>query len=383
MGPRPHARPRGLPEPLAIDKLVRANLGKGVVEVEIETDSGLRYRVRRGNDDAPIVINGADEPVEIDIGRGTIFSAEVYSQSQIEEIANDPFFQLKLIDKFIADDIKEIDGKVESCVRELGVNGGEILKMRGEVAELQEKVLLLPEVTERLKTYKIEEGDEEGNVLQNAGEEKALRDRERRALERLQRLLSDRAERLREVVSDLPETVDELLDKAIQDGPNGEVFRQIRDLVGSGAREVHERVGDAVRRAQETGAKLQERSREVSALHLKQEKAYQDLLELRDKEKDLATARDKLLRRQSEFQEEQKRLEKHGEAPPRRRRRRPVRAPRASRLMRQPRRAGATPTRAAGPARRPPGGPPSHTAARSPSGARRPWPGADGCLRWG
>ena len=296
-----------------IDKLIRANLGKGVVEVEIETDSGLRYRVRRGNDDAAIVMNSAGEPVEIDIGRGTIFSAEVYSQSQIEEIANDPLFQLKLIDKFIANDIKEIDGKVESCVRELGVNGGEILKVRGEVAELQEKVLLFPEVTERLKTYNVEEGDKEGNVLRNAGEEKALRDRERRALERLQQLLSDTAERLREVVSGLPETVDELLDKAIQDGPNGEVFRQIRDLVGSAASEVRGRVGDAARLAQETGGKLQEKSREVSALHLKQEKAYQDLLELRDKEKDRATARDKLLLRQSELQEEQKRLEKYGE----------------------------------------------------------------------
>ena len=56
-----------------IDKLIRANLGKGVVEVEIETDSGLRYRVRRGNDDAAIVMNSAGEPVEIDIGRVAFF----------------------------------------------------------------------------------------------------------------------------------------------------------------------------------------------------------------------------------------------------------------------------------------------------------------------
>ena len=40
---------------------------------------------------------------------------------------------------------------------------------------------------------------------------------------------------------------------------------------------------------------------DVVTLHLKQEKAYQDLLELSAKEKDQATERDKLLRRQSEL----------------------------------------------------------------------------------
>jgi ABC-type lipoprotein export system ATPase subunit len=293
-----------------IEKLVQANLGTGVVEVEIQTDSGLRYLVRRGYGGAAMVMNSAGEPVEIDIGRGTIFSAEVYSQSQIEEIANDPLFQLKLIDKFIADEVKEIEGTLDICVRELGVNGGEILKVRGEVAALKEKVSVLPEITEKLKTYKLEEGDEQGQVLRKAGEEKALRDRERRALERLRALFGETAERLREVVSGLPGTLDESMDKAMLDGPNGETFRRIRDLVENAGRDIRQRVDDAARVAEETNGALGERATEVSALHLKQEKAYQDLLELRDKEKDQATERDKLLRRQSELQEEQKRLEK-------------------------------------------------------------------------
>jgi hypothetical protein len=76
-------------------------------------------------------------------------------------------------------------------------------------SRLKEKVSVLPEITEKLKTYKIEEGDEQGLVLRNAGEEKALRDRERRALERLQALFGETAVRLREVVSTVPATVDE------------------------------------------------------------------------------------------------------------------------------------------------------------------------------
>jgi len=296
-----------------IEKLVQANLGNGVVEVEIQTDSGLRYLVRRAYGGVAMVMNAAGEPVEIEIGRGTIFSAEVYSQSQIEEIANDPLFQLKLIDKFIADEVKEIEGKLEVCVRELNVNGGEILKARSEVAALKEKVSTLPEITERLNSYKVEEGDEQGLVLRKAGEEKALRDRERRALERLQALFAETAARLREVVSTVPGSVDEALDKTILNGPNSEMFRQIQGLAENTAREIGERVQEAARVAEGAASSLGERSSDVLALHLRQEKGYQDLLELRAKEKDQATERDKLLQRQSELQEEQKRLEKHRE----------------------------------------------------------------------
>lgn len=294
----------------SIEKLVQGNLGNGVVEVEIQTDSGLRYLVRRTYGGAAMVMNDAGDPVEIDIGRGTIFSAEIYSQSQIEEIANDPFFQLKLIDKFIADEVKEIESTLESCVRELGVNGGEILKVRGEVAALKEKVSTLPEINEKLKTYKIEEGDAQAQALRSAGEEKALRDRERRALEGLRTLFAETAEQMRETVSSLPGTVDESMDNAMLDGPNSGTLRQIQAVAENAARKIQQKVDDAVRIAVETTDTLGERSSEVSALHLKQEKAYQDLLALREKEKDQATERDKLLRRQSELQEEQKRLRK-------------------------------------------------------------------------
>lgn len=293
----------------AIDKLVQANLGSGLVELEIETNSGLRYHVRRSYGGAPMVLNATGEAVPIEIGRGTIFSAEVYSQSQIEEIAVDPLFQLKLIDKFIAGEVKEITGQIEACVRDLSANAAEIVKARAEVTDLKEKVSQLPEVTERLKTYKVDESSEEAKALQGGSDAKALRDREARALDGLRRLLAETAERLSEAVSGLPGTVDGLVHKAILDGPNGAAFSEIRDLVGDGARRVRDRVDEAARILREMGERLREKAAEVAALHLKQEKAYQDLLELRDKEKDQATQRDDLLRRQAELQEHQKQLD--------------------------------------------------------------------------
>lgn len=296
-----------------IDRLIQANLGNGSVEIGIETLDGIRYQVRRGSGEAPLVMNEAGDPVEIDIGRDTIFSVEIYSQNQIEEIANDPLFQLKLIDKFVADKIRAVSGDIWRCERQLSTNATEIIEVREDIINLKEKVSELPEVREKLKAFKIEEGDEEAEVLQKAGEGKALRDQERRALDRLQEFFSGIAEDLREVVEGVPEGIDDLINQRILNGPNSKLLRQIKDLADGGAREVVQKVEEAVRQAESTRDALQEKIGEVSRLHLKQEKAYQELLEQRKKEKDRATERDQLLRRQSMFHEELVKLEKRCE----------------------------------------------------------------------
>src|SRR6478735_5904688 len=210
-----------------IDKLVQANLGNGVVEVDIQTESGLRYKVRRSYGQPPMIMNSVGEPMQIEIGRGSIFSADVYSQSQIEDIANDPLFQLNLIDRFIPDVISDIAGKLATCIRELSVNGEEILKMRGDVAALKEKVSLLPEITEKLKTYKVDERDEQGQALKKSGEQKVLRDREVRALDGLKAGFADAGSKLNEVSSSLSEVAANTVDKPILDGPNGAIFARI------------------------------------------------------------------------------------------------------------------------------------------------------------
>ena len=93
----------------AIEKLVQANLGTGQIDLEIETLHGINYQVRRAWADETKVLNENGDIVEIDLGKGSIFSVEIYSQNQIEDIANDPLFQLKLLDKFVAEEISEAD----------------------------------------------------------------------------------------------------------------------------------------------------------------------------------------------------------------------------------------------------------------------------------
>lgn len=296
-----------------ISRLIQANLGTGQVSLEIETLTGIRYRVQRGCDDESIVVGDNGEPVGIEIGRGNIFSAEIYSQNDIEEIANDPLFQLKLIDNFIAEKIKDLNAKTQTSIRELDANALDIVKLRQEIVTLKEQVSELPEITEKLKAFKIEEGGEEARALQREGQAKAIRDQEKRCIVRLQQVLSETRNNLEGAISNLHEQVAECFGTEILNGPNAGLIREIKTLTDGNIRDVIKQVGDAVRLVSTTESNLPQKTGELEAAHTKQEKAYQDLLGKYAKEKDKAKERDQLLRRQAELQEGQKKLEKRNE----------------------------------------------------------------------
>lgn len=292
-----------------ITQLVKANLEDGQISVAIETSTGIRYTVQRTFDSDPIVLGEKGDPVDIQIGRGTIFSAEVYSQSQIEEIANDPRFQLKLIDKFISAEIDEIEDKIAAGIRELSGSSSEILNIIEELTNLSEKIAELPEVTEKLKAYQADEGDEEAKVLQAGGQAKTLREREKRTLERIQQLFIENESQLRDLSSKLLEEIVQQVPQAILEGPNAELFKEVERITERGAQAFKSKTEEAVQSAEETRRDLEDKSQEVSSLHISQEKAYQELLQKHEKEKGRAKERDQLLKRQSGLQEDAKKFD--------------------------------------------------------------------------
>jgi len=294
----------------SIHRLIEANLGTGRVSLEIETLDHIRYRVHRTCDDDAIVLDDNGDPVDIDIGRGNIFSAEVYSQNQIEDIADDPLFQLKIIDKFVADKIKEINARIVAAVRDLEASADDILRLRKQVYELEEQIGELPEVTEKLKAFTIPEGTEEAKSLKKESQFKAIRDREKGSLKALRAVFLHTADSLKSAVADLPAQIADCFSEEILAGPNGGIFREIRTLADAGARNMAGKVADATHLISEIEGNLGEKSEGVEAIHVKQEKVYLDLLEKMEKEKDKAKERDRLLRRRARLQESQEKLKK-------------------------------------------------------------------------
>lgn len=296
-----------------IDRLVQRNLGAGQITLGIETLKGVHYRVRRNYGEKPQVLGDTGEPVAIDIGRGSIFSAEIYSQNQIEDIANDPVFQLKLIDKFVTEEMKEVGSQIQICQRELDGNATDLLKLRKEVLALEDQITELPEINEKLNALKIEETGEGAKVLQKETEHRAIRDLERSSVEGLRSVLSNLAGSLDGIASELPDQIADRFTAPILNGPNGQILSETKTSLESDTEAILQLLSEAAQIARNAGNRLQEKASELDALHLKQEKSYRDLLEQFQEEKNKAKERDQLLRCQAQLLENQKRLERRKE----------------------------------------------------------------------
>ena len=108
---------------------------------------------------------------------------------------------------------------------------------------------------------------------------------------------------------ELPAETEELFNAEILEGPNRTLVREIKAIVSDGLRVINQKVEEAVHGAKDIEQKLVAKHRELIALHSKQEKTYESLLEKREKERGRSRERDQLLRRQAQLREAQKKLE--------------------------------------------------------------------------
>ncbi len=193
-----------------IENLVRSNLGGGRIQLAIETKEGLSYLVNRTLGEDPEVSTPDGKTTGISLGQGAFFSADIYSQNQIEGIANNPRFQLVLIDSFIEQQVAEIEVRLQALDRKLSDNAAEILRVERDVAELEEGLGELPTVEEKLKGLAQSHG-EDADKINRQHELKALRDREKRALQALAEKFREFRQSVEERCGALGREVDEHL----------------------------------------------------------------------------------------------------------------------------------------------------------------------------
>lgn len=136
-----------------IESLVERNLAGGRVEVTIETKDGLVYILSRSSGEEPIVLTAARQATDIIFKAGGIFRADIYSQNEIECIAERTTSQLVLIDNFEADQINEIGTRLSHVRAQLTANANQIVPLQGRIGTLNEEMGTMAGVEEKLKKF--------------------------------------------------------------------------------------------------------------------------------------------------------------------------------------------------------------------------------------
>lgn len=140
-----------------VDSLIVGNLSGGRVELEIENADGLRYYISRAAGEEPMVLDKERNPVPVKLSG--FFRAEIFSQNEVESIADQKRFQLDLIDSFASEDLGSLDWSIDDIRDDIIRIARDTEPLRQEILALDEKIKQAPNLRERLKAFNMEGGD--------------------------------------------------------------------------------------------------------------------------------------------------------------------------------------------------------------------------------
>lgn len=260
-----------------LDSLVPDNLGAGRIRLRVETRDGIEYVVDRTATGEAIVMDATGSPSEVTLTNGGVFRADIYSQNQIESIADDPGSQLSLIDNFVPDDIQRVNAVIGKVEGKLSANGSKIIEVRKALESVGDELSTLPGIQDKLKALAAKNGDGSGSVNQ-AHKLNAMRDRERRVAAAADEALNSFAASLDGLTGGITKPVSAAFSAEMLSGPNGKLLQQAQDELVACASDVDRLIEDARGRIVRTQDRLAEIGAELQTSQAEQELAFREQL---------------------------------------------------------------------------------------------------------
>lgn len=198
--------------------ILRNNLGKGELIVEIEGEDGNNYKISKffGDEPQPTKLP-QDEFVPIKKLEKEII-CDIYEASAIEEIGRNSEERLKLINKMLPHGSNEFTAEMERLKMELNENAEDILILKLKAKQKEEKLKTLEGINIELKSFKENAPSDidpkEDEAFNQANENEKLRDNEKRFINKTEELYINLSNRVTSLAEDLD---DFLLNNSFKD----------------------------------------------------------------------------------------------------------------------------------------------------------------------
>lgn len=261
----------------AIDSLVKANLGNGRLSIELRTKTDMKYTAGRGAHDAVQVLNEIGTAVPISLDRDQIFSADVFSQNEIEEIASSPAAQLQLLDRFEENETISIDRDLETLQRQLDQSTIDLRQIDQAAEDALGRASELPVLEEKLKGL-AEVAGPDANRINAAHASKSLRAREEKVpgflIAGLQKLLRD----LGSAHSTFKTGVEAQIDSPIREGANQDLFKALQQDVEGFVQQLAVSVKSLEDKAMSLQNRIAQHATALAERHALQEAEYRTIV---------------------------------------------------------------------------------------------------------
>ena len=268
----------------------------------------MRYTADRPWNDACQVLDENGEATAISLDRDRIFKADVYSQNEIEQIATDTGFQLKLIDQFEEENIHRIDGEIFRLIRAIEHSAGELHQLDLQIQDLTETASEAASIDEKLNGFQ-QSGGPDAKLINNAHAHKALRGKEQQTIASLRSEIDGLAAKFAKSTESLVNRLDGHFSPDLMEGPNGKVFQSASEQIKSFTKEFSKVVPWVLDQCQEATTVLVDLDQDLNLQHAKQEQTYRELIAKSQEEQGRATERARLQKRHMEVTEARKTLE--------------------------------------------------------------------------
>ncbi|TQE99920.1 MAG: AAA family ATPase [Spiribacter salinus] len=289
------------------DALIARNLDFGRVELGIETKERMSYIVTRSAGEDPVVLTADRQPTDLVLRLGSLFKADIFSQNQVEGIADRWDSQLALIDSFDQQGIAGLTAEIRRVVDELAANATTIVPLHSRVTALEEETKERQSIDEQLKGMAAQSGGD-ASMLSKLHAQKSLRDRETRAAKKLQDDLDQYGFRLREMIGVIGQVPNGTITDEMTGGPNATIFtRIVADFEETGSA-VDQELEQTREKLHDLWGKLQQHHSALTAAQGAQEVQYREILEKQqaanaenDKRAKLEKRRNDLLAKEGEL----------------------------------------------------------------------------------
>lgn len=291
-----------------IESLVTKNLEFGRVEVGITTKENMTYIVSRSPGEDPVVLTEQRTSTELTLRSGTLFKADIFSQNEVESIADRSDSQLALIDSFAQGEINQLTAEIRQAVSDVKGNAATIAPLISKIAAFQDEMKELGVVDSQLKGLAAVTGAD-AQVLNEQHAAKSLRDREKRAVDGLPKTLKDYGQLLNEQIGRLVQGANLAVSKDMLAGPNQAVFQEImRDMEESG-RQVDAHLRQAMDVLRPLWTRLDAHTKHLTKAHGDQEMAFRAVIEKQQAAMGDATKRAALEKRRNDLLVKKQELE--------------------------------------------------------------------------
>jgi hypothetical protein len=120
------------------------------VTVHFRLGDGTAYRVERTSEQVPRVFRANDDN-PLAVSPSDLLPLQVYGQKEVYEISQDPTFQLRLLDNYVAEALEPLQGEEDELLRQLRANTTAILELEEDIASAEDRLEGLGAVQEQLR----------------------------------------------------------------------------------------------------------------------------------------------------------------------------------------------------------------------------------------